>query len=248
MVRRTIQEKEPARRLGEDMIAWAGLLGKIIEFVAIKLVGARIDLSLSDKKKAGSLFMGLYVSISQLEALVSEIVSELKEVTEIEGATLRSSWLSRTPDAIQEVSEKFLKSFGELHSIVSIYDAELGQAISALAYSKFLFISRVRLLANDKGFGYGLAFESPADELVKFVQRDWREKDIAVAIGDMTRHWENLIITDKVLVNDKEKIKGLYAILKNHLSILSAARARLRELMATKFSIEDLLHVRNLDK
>ncbi|MDQ5827200.1 MAG: hypothetical protein M3441_23805 [Chloroflexota bacterium] len=233
------------------MIAWAGLLGKILEFTATKLIGTRIDLALDDKKRAGSYFMRLYLSVSQLEIMVSEILSELQEVIEIDGATLRSSWLASAPRDIAEASERFLNSFRELSSIIAIYDPDLSKAISSLQHSKQYFMTvlapPMQLKQDERGGREAILIRRPSKRLIDLVKQEWNQEEMVGHMYEVSQQWLDAITEDEVGRGDKEKIKELYEILKAHLSTLENARARLREFIATKFSMEDLLHVRKLD-
>jgi DNA-binding Xre family transcriptional regulator len=62
------------------MIVWQGLIGKMVGFLATKLLGKKIVLLLDDRKKAARAFVKLYNAITELEQVTSLLINELNDI------------------------------------------------------------------------------------------------------------------------------------------------------------------------
>jgi len=243
------------------VITWAGFIGKLLELMATKLLGKKVDLFLDDKKKAGSYFVRLYVAVSELEKALSVLLDGIEDLLDGKEEALPSYWLQDLSSKIDVASKQFLESVDDLSTILEIYDPVLSRTVSHLGHHKFSFLyaasEAFRIEEDEKHNVTLIKYERPNDELMRIdfeKAYEWDKANFNVHTFDEIE-WPNNILMgyfgDEVVEgqfkpDDRVKIKEFYDVMKAHLSILSGAREELRKFIESNFSIEDVLHVRNL--
>lgn len=97
------------------MLTGQGLIGKLVEFLAIKLVGRKIDLALDDKRRACRAFTELYYCVDRLEEITSIFLDQIDIfLNETDNATTNGNayWVinefHNQSYSIEAVSRRFL--------------------------------------------------------------------------------------------------------------------------------------------
>lgn len=118
------------------MIGWIGFIGKVVEFVATKLIGKRIDLALDDKKRACKAFLNLYDSVIHLEQVTRVINSDLELIITGKKDRIYSFWLERMSPQIDSASTEFLNGIHELWQAIEVLDPNLVLLFSSIKRGK----------------------------------------------------------------------------------------------------------------
>jgi hypothetical protein len=81
------------------MLTGQGLIGKLIYFLATKLIGRTIDIKLDDKKRSCRAFVELYYCVDRLEDITNHFLVELESIKKPDegwrleaGQPIRNSW------------------------------------------------------------------------------------------------------------------------------------------------------------
>jgi hypothetical protein len=233
----------------------------MIDFMVSKLAGKQLDLFLDEKKKACKVFVKLYFSMEQLEEITSEFLADLEPITRGEQTHLSPSFsLAEMSVRIDNNSQNFLEAVDHLSSVLEVYDPILRSALSQLSYYKFSFLmtaSRSFMLEKKEGYYIeAIKYDKPVDKVMGIDLEEhyqWLEKVGDVYSLDYDLEWpQNILVyffndedieEGRINIRDKESLVEFYNLLKPHAEIMSTARERLRELIKSKFSIEDVLFV-----
>jgi len=250
------------------MITGASFIGKLIEFLATKLLGKRVDLALDDKKRACRAFLNLYESISKLELITRTIVSKLEPVAQNNKERIYSRWLEELSPQVDSTSIALLQSIDNLGPVVSLFDPDLAALFSRLVEGKkgiFFYVSSV---SSVREFRFEIRWKessppakSKSLEAIRYTKlsKEITLDDLEGAYAGIKKlagipkvEWprdvlsaliQDKLIEDYLSPTDKTKIKELYDALRTHLEILMQAREKLGEFIKNRFSIEDLLYV-----
>lgn len=249
------------------MITGADFIGKLIEFLATKLLGKRLDLALDDKKRACRAFINLYESISKLELITGTIISRLELIVQNKKDRIYSRWLEELAPQVDSTSVDLLRSIDDLGPVVSLFDPDLAALFSRLVQGKKGIFFYVPSVSSVRSFRFEIKWKesSPARskslEAIKYTKlsKEVTLDDLEGAYAGIKRlagipkiEWPrdvlSALIQDKLIEDylnptDKTKIKELYDALKTHLEVLIQAREKLGEFIKSRFSIEDLLYV-----
>jgi hypothetical protein len=250
-----------------EMITGAAFIGKLIEFLATKLLGKRLDLALDDKKRACRAFIDLYESISKLELITGTIVSKLELIVQNKKDRIYSRWLEELSPQVDATSVDVLRSIDSLGPVVSLFDPDLAALFSRLVEGKkgmFFYVPSVSV----RSFRFEIKWKestpparSKSLEAIKYTKlsREVTLDDLEGAYAGIKKlagipkvKWPRDVLSaliqdnlteDYINPTDKTKIKELYDALRTHREVLIQAREKLGEFVKNRFSIEDLLYV-----
>lgn len=243
------------------MLTGQGLIGKLVYFLASKLIGKQLDLALNDKKRACRAFVELYYCVERLEDITGHFIEALDEVQHSEDTWILVNQFALHGPSLDAVSRRFIDIGTELNRAVQLYNEDLADAVDQLyrfKYSFLLFMAdsleimdkdgernrllkyiepSPRVLHIDMEGYYQWIKESRDKHLTDQVTLDWPQNMLTYsAFGEHFR--ENIIE-----IADVEAVKHFLRVLKDHGAVLTVAREKLRKFIVENFSIEDVLYV-----
>lgn len=251
---------------GIKMVTWLGFIGKMIEFMATKLMGKRIDLSLDQKRKAGRTFVRLHHILLELEEATKDLIQNIDKPM-IDGLA-REAWLFNLDSDVSRLSNEFLNLTDKLHEVLNIFDPNLSLALSELRYYKFALLVAAshsfKRTSDDEDSVAMIEYQYPDDKMLDisfeehyrwilsnpdyFKKTYYDDSELEwpqnVLLGSAGAY--DLIEEDSVkrgtIEEQREDIERLRRILKLHAEVISQANKRLREFIAVNFSIADVLY------
>ena len=157
------------------MIVWQGLIGKMVGFLATKLLEQKIDLLLDDRRKAAKAFVRLYNAITELEQITSFLIKELNEIKKGNSKFISRRSLSFISKAIDVQSWAFLDSVRDLGSVVEMYDPVLAAELVQLSDYKASFLMRASrsFRHNDNLSDEDQEFFTSVEPAEKFLEIDF---------------------------------------------------------------------------
>jgi hypothetical protein len=118
------------------VLTWMGFLGKLIEFVATKLVGKKLDLALDEKKKACKAFLKLLDSLTELESLLGDFIEFVETFVGGNNSQINRDALEKITKRLGGASSEFFDSLKKLGPIISLYDPQIARLLSRIAHAK----------------------------------------------------------------------------------------------------------------
>lgn len=249
------------------MLTGIGLIGKLVEFLATKLIGRKIDLALDDRKRACRAFTELYYCIDRLEEITSHFLNEIDLYLNGEagsGVEGNAYWIinefHNQSYAIESVSRRFLEIKAELGWAVEIFDPILAAAVDQLyrfKYSFLYFISNSIETKDKDGKKFQLLeYKKPSSKILTIDMDsyyDWVKQNQGKEVDRDAVEWPiNFLwfsefeegFTDVGFgVEDIEAAKQFREVIKSHAHALSEARERLREFLIANFKLDEVLYV-----
>src|SRR5688500_14602897 len=113
------------------MLTGLGLVGKLVEFLATKLIGRKIDLSLDDRRRACRAFTELYHCVDRLEEITSIFLNELELLQGGSAYDIINEYHNQS-HSIESVSRRFLEIKAELGWALEVFDPTLAAALEQL--------------------------------------------------------------------------------------------------------------------
>lgn len=241
------------------MLTGLGLIGKLVELLATKLIGRKIDLTLDDRRRACRAFTELYYCVDRLEEITSIFLNELDVLQGGSAYDIINEYHNQSY-SIESVSRRFLELKAELGWTLDIFDPTLAAAVEQLyrfKYSFLYFISNsIELKAQDgKGLQL-LAYKDPSSKILKIDMEsyyEWVKQHQGKKIDRDAVEWPvNLLwfsefeegFTDVVFgVDDLEAAMHFRDVVRTHSEVLADARERLREFLIANFKLEEVLYV-----
>ena len=240
------------------MLTGQGLIGKLVLFMAEKLISHKLAISLDDRKRACRAFVELYYCLDRLEELNANAV-ELIDFGVVHGGILIGD-LEMLMPAVNTVSQRFLEIRGELSHALGLIDPALSDAVTQIYAAKGSFL----LMLSDS-----LRYKAPAHDTtsVKYYAPDqkileidmnsyqeWVEQFSTESVYDKPNlEWPQSLLwygafesgfhPAKLLLTDRVSLSQFRTILIDHGAVLSLARAKMREFISNKFTTEDILYV-----
>lgn len=101
------------------MITWLGFIGNMVEFMATKLLGSRIDLTLDKKRKAARTFLRLHHILKELEAVTLEIHEKIGNPNR-DYPLGNGAWLFNIDQEVTRLSNEFLHLALQLEDVLGI--------------------------------------------------------------------------------------------------------------------------------
>jgi hypothetical protein len=249
------------------MFTGQGLIGKLVELLATKLIGRKVDLALDDRRRACRAFTELYYCVERLEEITSIFLDEVDLIIEgmadvpAEGSAyyVINEFYNQS-HSIEAVSTRFMDIKSELGWAVEIYDPTLAAALDqllAFKHSLLYFISKsVEIKEKDGKPLQLLAYKEPSPKILKLDMDsyyEWIKQNRGKKIDSRAVEWPiNLLqfleyeegFRDVIFdADDAEAAKHFRDVIKAHADVLSEARTRLREFLITTFKLEEVLYV-----
>ncbi|HEY9116550.1 MAG TPA: hypothetical protein VIN11_01925 [Roseivirga sp.] len=243
------------------MLTGQGLIGKLVYFLATKLIEKKLDLALDDKKRACRAFVELYYCTDKLEDITNEFLKELKRSkNELQGGGLPNLFAlhGRSLDAL---SSRFLEIGAELHRAVELYDETLADTVDQLFRFKYSFLyfaaNSIEILPKEGERNRLLKFPVPSARVLDIDMESYYQwvkthKDADFSEIYLTEWPANVLAYSifggdfpevTIEISDPEAVAQFSSILEEHGKVLSQARQQLREFVKDNFSIEDVLYV-----
>jgi hypothetical protein len=249
------------------MLTGIGLIGKLVEFLATKLIGRKIDLALDDRKRACRAFTELYYCVDRLEEITSKFLTEIDlclDAADDSSADGKAYWVinefHNRSYSLEAVSRRFSEIGSEVGWAVEIFDPTLAEAVDQLycfKYSFLYFISDSIEIKDQDGKNFQLlAYKEPSPKILKIDMDsyyDWVKQNQGKKIDRSAAEWPiNFLrfsefeegFTDAVFgIEDIEAARQFRDVIKTHAGVLSEARKKLREFLTTNFNLEEVLYV-----
>ena len=240
------------------MLTGQGLIGKLALFIAEKLLSHRLAISLDEKKRTCRAFVEFYHCLDRLEELNGEVVELLNFGVEHGGILIGD--LQLVMPSVSTVSQRFIEIRGELYHALDLIDPSLAKAVRQIYAAKGSFLQEISGGITMEGPSHdtlSVRYFAPDPRILKIDMRayeEWVIHSSATAKYEPAElEWPQSLLwhgafeegfhPSQLLLTDANSLGQLRAILVDHGSILSAARERMREFIASKFTTEDILYV-----
>lgn len=240
------------------MLTGQGLVGKLALFIAEKLLSQKLAISLDEKKRTCRAFVEFYYCLNRVEELNSKVI-ELLTFGVAHGGILIGD-LELVMPSVNTVSQRFMEIRGELHYALDLIDPSLANVVRQIYAAKGSFLS---LLSNAVEVGNSsrdapsVSYFAPDPRILEIDMKSYEQW--VTGCSATARHeqneleWPQSVLwygefeegfhPNQLLLTDSASLDNLRTILIDHGSLLSAAREKMREFIATKFSTEDVLYV-----
>ncbi len=241
------------------MIAWAGVVAKLAEYIATKLIGKKIDMTLDKKSRAAKAFLTFHNAFIELDDVLSKTIDLLDNACNRRKPVIFSKELLRLVPKIQEVSKSFLSSLSSTTAAIQIIDPRLSELLKIVASFKGTYFSPLaKLLLTNKfeveftglhpfktlsftkpdssvlEIDYETYYAMTADVTHLLIPASWAQEQLVKAMQQGISQYE-------IGPRDYDKARALCIELKEHRQRIAVAREALREFISKTFSIEDLL-------
>lgn len=237
--------------IGNYMLTAEGLIGKVVEFIVGKSLSKVGQLSPNDRRKACRSLTKLYYSVQALEDVTESIVRTASDFrgTETGEAYAVMNALNSHMHEVALASNMFIDLGHELHAGLEIVDPALAACCDALYVSKFDFLREMsEAVAWDRT-------STPGRIIIKMPRRTTSEEvlntkyaEAADALKNGERYywadtWLDSEAPHQVILTweDHDSAKAFLKRLSEHREVLATAKRKLRELLKSSFSIEELL-------
>jgi hypothetical protein len=188
----------------QNVLAWLGFVGRLVQFCVEKLIGRRIELALDQKKRAAAAFIRMYNSLQALELVCTQFLQGASPVVRGEQRRLRGAWFRSLSEQTDRASTDFLASAREVVGVLEIIDPALPLMLGQIRQGKFIFLAlssgfdqmTYSLDLNEDATAIkNLTYTAPSEELEAFdlegiystaqkwgnrpfVERDWKVDEI----------------------------------------------------------------------
>jgi hypothetical protein len=243
------------------MLTGQGLIAKLVELLATKLIGRQIDLALDERKLACRSLTELYFCLDSLERLTRAFTRELSEIEDPKDGWIVANSLANHGWAIELLSKQFIVAGDDLRRTLDIVDPVLATALEPLYAFKYSFLSFIgssaepadkdgernrliryrspdqRILTLDIDAYYEWLRQNPPESIVWDRHLEW---PMSMMLG--SRFEENFPQVE-IEVGNLEAVRAFGDILITHGAALGTARELLRSLIAKNFKLEEVLFV-----
>jgi hypothetical protein len=241
-----------------------GLIGKLVGFLATKLLGRRIDLALDERKRACRAFTELYYCLDRLEEITSIFLSEidilLRETDDSKTAYWIINEFHNQSHSIESLSQRFFELGSELAWAIQLFDPTLAASVNQLyrfKYSFLYFISNsIEVKEKDGKPLQLLAYQEPSSKILSIDMDsyyDWVKENEGKSIERESVEWPINFLefsefetgyTEIVFgVDDIEGARKFCDIIRTHATALGDAREKLRQVLISNFKIDEVLYV-----
>lgn len=240
------------------MVGWLDFFGKLIEYVAKKLLDKTIHPASPCRKAACQAFVRLFDSIVTIEYLTKDFLCVIKKDIESESRSHIDKWLKYAAEELDQSSDEFLESVAHVTGAVALYDSDLSKLLGNVVRGKkgLLLVStfpelhkHLFLRAEEPGV---ISFTKPDNSLsnieIEIYYEDLKNKRLKLP----STEWPNGVIGTlierhviKAIINEEnsEELLLMADSIERHLQVLKEARQAIAKFIRTEFSIEDLLFV-----
>lgn len=243
------------------MLTGQGLIGKLVELLATKLLSREIDLALDDRKRACRSLVELYFCIDGLEDVTARFIEELQGVEDQTSGWRAINGMALYGRTLDSLSQRFLNAGAELYQTLTIIDPPLADALGPLygfKHSFLLFMSdSIQVKDKDGERNRVLCYREPTERILGIDASSYYEwvKDhpLRTLSHDVHLEWPNNMLVGfefredfpsvEIEVSDPQAIAQFRSILEKHGEALGVAREKLRELLSKNFKVEEILYV-----
>lgn len=250
------------------MIAWAQLVAKVIEVLLSKTAGRELENRLDKKKAAVRAFLDLHESLLILEHATKMFIAEAKAVSDGSKPRLFRVPLKKVVEEADRGSQLFLRSVGDLHSVIAIYDPALAALLWGIGGFKFLFLqglahefetlAQFKLVPNPESVFF-VELSSPSCDDVGSELDQWyawvaglnkkvggspffrRQLPAGWKKDALRSRFKALTTLERFADNDTKSLISLAKRLEGHATVLSSTRSNLASFISERFVIDDLL-------
>ncbi|MGA9991303.1 MAG: hypothetical protein WBP86_03105 [Thiobacillaceae bacterium] len=162
--------------------------------------------------------------------------------------------------SVDSVSQRFIDLRGELRYSLQILDPTLAEAVCQLYAAKgsFLFLVANAIRYDESAGNVNvIEYEEPSARILGIDMNsfyDWVKTSArASSYEDDKFEWPQKLLTyaefdvafhkTRVDITNRDSLNQFRSVLVEHGAALSTARARIREFLVAKFSVEDILYV-----
>lgn len=243
------------------MLTGQGLIGKLVELLASKLLSRGIDLALDDRKRACRSLVELYFCIDGLEDITARFIEELRGVEDQTSGWRVINGVALYGRTLDSLSQRFLNAGTELYQTLAIIDPPLADALEPLygfKYSFLLFMSdSIQVKDKDGERNRILCYRKPTERILAIDASSYYEwvKDhpLRTLSRDVPLEWPNNMLVGfdfredfpsvEIEVSDPQAVAQFRSVLEQHGEALGVARGKLRELLSKNFKVEEILYV-----
>lgn len=233
------------------MLTAESIIGKVVEFIVGKSLSAVGRLSPTDRRKACRSLTKLYYSVQALEDVTASILQTASDFrrTETGEAFAVMNALNNHMHEVALASNMFIDLGHELYGGLEIVDPALAACCDALYVSKFDFLREMSdTVAWDRT-------ATPGRIIIKMPKRTtsnevlvakYAEASAALKSGEKHYWSDTWLDTDEphqviLTWEDHDSASSFVNSLSEHRDALATAKLKLRDLLKSSFSIEELL-------
>ena len=233
------------------MLTAESLIGKVVEFIVGKSLSALGKLSSTDRRKACRSLTKLYYSVQALEDVTVSILRTSSDFrgTETGEAFAVMNALCNHMHEVALASNMFIDLGHELHAGLEIVDPALAACCDALYVSKFDFLHEMsESVAWDRTSTQGRIIVKMPKRTTNDEVLNIKYAEAAVALKSGEKYywadtWLDAEGPHQVVLTweDHDSARAFVKRLSDHREALSSAKGKLRDLLKSSFSIEELL-------
>lgn len=240
------------------MISGQGLIGKLVLLVAEKLISHKLTIALDEKKRTCRAFVELYHCLDRLEELNVRFVNTLSHGVEHGGILIGD--LEILLPSVNGVSQRFFDLRGELYYALELLDPTLAEAVHQLYAAKGSFLYLVANAIRYEGHPRDVRlveYDEPSPRILEIDMDafyEWTKTSSKESTYDRCKlEWPTNLLrygeckagfrSSQIILDSSESLDRFRTVLIDHGSILSTARAKMREFIVSKFAVEDILYV-----
>lgn len=251
------------------MLGWLGFAAKVMEFVLTKAAGRTIDLSLDRKHRASKALVRFYGTLEESSVLLDTLLVIFDTAIKRQKPVSFSKDLVLFENQIVRLTEDVARQYRELISTIYIFDPELACLLCSVEGFKSDSLTAFGVLLRKARFTIEfdglhpfkrISFTTFRDEvanidlneIIEASRTDTRgpalipsRKPNRFFVGrkpnKLVEALSVLLVEDKFTASDFEKLKYLRDRLKLQASLLKCVLPKLREFIASNFTIADVL-------
>lgn len=236
------------------MLMWSGLFAKVVEFIANKLIGKKIDLAMDKKSRAAKAFLQLHNSFVEVDKTLGKVIDVFTEGCKNKKHIVLSKKFMELVPEIDSCSKDFLIALSRTMYSIEIIDPNLAIMLAGIRSRKLGYLllrsfynaSQLNVdferLHPFKKISYTALDESLSglniDEYYSRISDRESARKVHEELRDVIEHG---ILKGEIKPKDFKKICFFSKELRRHREKLGEARELLRMFISTAFSIEDLL-------
>lgn len=247
------------------MITWIGFAGKLIEFIAMKLLGKQLDLALDDKKRACRAFLDLHDALFDVEQVASKFLSMLQRIGVDKRPRLYSAWVRGFQEEVESCTARFVGAANQVSRVLEVLDPAVLLMFGQVHVSKMGMVAAASKVFSGGAAQFEVQWQS--GEVRKLAGISYTSPPLSLmaldlealyhSLGDMklprgmfepgidmlARSLPEENAPEVLAPNDLAGMAKLAMDLQQHIQVVRAARDRVRQFISAKFSVEDLLYV-----
>ncbi len=248
------------------MITWVPLAGRLVEFIATKLLGNKLDATLDDKKGACRAFLELHDALFEVEQLTNKFIHMLERVAREHKPRLYGAWLRGLQVEVAGCTSRFIAAADHVSRVLEVLDPALFLTFGQMRKSRTGLVAAVSRVFSGQVVRFevqwqqseppdrllGISYTSPPTSVMNLdleaLYQSVRGMEVprgmfGGGIDMLARNLPEENAVEVLVPDDVSGIARLAARCREHVQPVAAARAKLHEFVAAEFSIDDLLYV-----